>query len=61
MFGMGLNCGKLLSRNKRFYRANPNMQLNPREMLLQFGHVLQQELFPALAEAVGPPVRNFSC
>jgi hypothetical protein len=30
------------------------MQLNPREMLLQFGHVLQQELFPTLAEAIGP-------
>src|SRR5580704_10914949 len=30
------------------------MQLNPREMLLQFGHVLQQELFPILAEAIGP-------
>ena len=30
------------------------MQLNPREMLLQFGHMLQQELFPALAEVVGP-------
>jgi hypothetical protein len=29
------------------------MQLNPRETLLQFGHVLQQELFPALAESVG--------
>jgi hypothetical protein len=30
------------------------MQLNPREMLLQFGHMLQQDLFPALAEAAGP-------
>jgi hypothetical protein len=30
------------------------MPLNPREMLLQFGHMLQQELFPVLAEAVGP-------
>jgi hypothetical protein len=29
------------------------MQLTPREILLQFGHVLQQELFPALAESVG--------
>ena len=27
MFGMGLNCGKLLSRNKRFYRANPICRL----------------------------------
>jgi hypothetical protein len=29
------------------------MQLTPREILLQFGHVLQQELFPVLAESVG--------
>src|SRR5579859_5088886 len=29
------------------------MQLTPREILLQFGHVLQQELFPALVESVG--------
>src|ERR1035437_8245826 len=29
------------------------MQLTPREALLQFGHVLQQQLFPHLEAAVG--------
>jgi hypothetical protein len=29
------------------------MQLTPREALLQFGHVLQEELFPHLEAAVG--------
>src|SRR5260370_12646389 len=29
------------------------MQLTPRQALLQFGHVLQQELFPHLEAAVG--------
>ena len=32
----------------------PPMQLTPRHVLLQFGHVLQQELFPRLTEAAGP-------
>src|SRR5216684_2182140 len=30
------------------------MQLNPRELVLQFAHVLQQELFPLLQAAAGP-------
>jgi len=30
------------------------MQLNPRELVLQFAHVLQQDLFPMLQAAAGP-------
>jgi hypothetical protein len=30
------------------------MQLNPRELVMQFAHVLQQELFPLLQSAAGP-------
>ncbi len=30
------------------------MNLTPRELLLQFGHVVQQHLFPRLEESVGP-------
>jgi hypothetical protein len=30
------------------------MQLTPRQAILQFGHVLQQQLFPHLEAAVGP-------
>lgn len=30
------------------------MQLTPRQALMQFAHVLQQELFPRLQEAIGP-------
>src|SRR5258708_21084334 len=30
------------------------MQLNPRELVLQFAHVLQQDLFPVLQAAAGP-------
>jgi hypothetical protein len=30
------------------------MQLTPRHILLQFGHLLQQELIPRLEESVGP-------
>ena len=30
------------------------MQLTPRQVLLQFGHVLQQELIPRLEESLGP-------
>lgn len=30
------------------------MQLTPRQVLLQFGHVLQQELIPRVEESVGP-------
>jgi len=30
------------------------MQLTPRHVLLQFGHVLQQELIPCLDESIGP-------
>src|ERR1039458_4951867 len=32
----------------------PLMQLTPRQALLQFGHVLQQQLFPHLEAAAGP-------
>ena len=34
-------------------RANLSMQLTPRDAFLQFGHVLQQQLFPQLEAAVG--------
>jgi len=34
------------------------MQLTPRTALLQFAHVLQQELFPVLEAAVGPLSRH---
>jgi hypothetical protein len=30
------------------------MQLNPRHLVLQFAHVLQQELFPLLQAVAGP-------
>lgn len=30
------------------------MQLTPRQVLMQFGHLLQTELFPHLETAVGP-------
>src|ERR1700687_4486400 len=50
----GSNSSKLLSRNKRATGANPHMQLNPRELVMQFAHVLQQELFPLLQSAAGP-------
>jgi len=30
------------------------MQITPRDVLLQFGHVLQQDLFPHLTTALGP-------
>ena len=30
------------------------MQLTPRQFLVQFAHVLQQELFPVLREVAGP-------
>lgn len=30
------------------------MQLTPRQMIVQFAHVLQQDLFPRLEECVGP-------
>ena len=32
----------------------PDMNLNPRNALLQFGHLLQQTLFPAIEVEVGP-------
>src|SRR3954464_10817983 len=41
----------MLSPNKNRYRSEPLMQLTPRAALLQFGHVLQQQLFSSL-EAV---------
>jgi Transposase DDE domain/Transposase domain (DUF772) len=30
------------------------MQLNPRQVVVQFAHLLQQDLFPRIASAVGP-------
>jgi hypothetical protein len=30
------------------------MQLNPRQMVVQFAHILQQNLFPLMASVVGP-------
>jgi hypothetical protein len=30
------------------------MQLNPRQIVVQFAHLLQQDLFPRMAHAVGP-------
>jgi len=32
----------------------PPMQLNPLQIVTQFAHVLQQELFPELESSVGP-------
>jgi hypothetical protein len=31
------------------------MQLNPRQLIVQFAHVLQRDLFPSIMAAVGPP------
>ncbi len=31
------------------------MQLTPRKAILQFGHVLQQQLFPHVETALGEP------
>ncbi len=30
------------------------MQLNPRQVVVQFAHILQQDLFPRIARSVGP-------
>jgi hypothetical protein len=30
------------------------MQLTPRQLIVQFAHVLQQDLFPAIQAALGP-------
>ena len=30
------------------------MQLNPRQLVTQFAHMMQQELFPLLERVVGP-------
>lgn len=42
----------MLSPNKPITKQ-PLMQLTLRQAFLQFGHVLQQELFPHLSEAIG--------
>jgi hypothetical protein len=34
------------------------MQLNPRQIVTQFGHMLQEELFPLLQSAIGPLSRQ---
>jgi hypothetical protein len=34
------------------------MQLNPRQIVTQFGHMLQEELFPILRSAIGPLSRQ---
>ncbi|MDX2149141.1 MAG: transposase [Bryobacteraceae bacterium] len=38
--------------------SQPPSQHTPREALLQFGHVLQQELFPRLEEALSAPLEG---
>jgi hypothetical protein len=50
-----LNRANLESPNN-LVRSQPNlfMQLNPRQIVTQFAHVLQEELFPLLQTATGP-------
>ena len=35
-------------------RSQPPMQLTPRQFVMQFAHMMQQELFPVLESVVGP-------
>lgn len=43
-----------MSLNERSTATKPLMDLTPRQVLLQFGHVTQQTLFPILEEKLGP-------
>jgi hypothetical protein len=51
----GEDCGNLVSPNDLIKEPTPaHMQLSPRQMVVQFGHILQQDLFPRIASSVGP-------
>ena len=50
-----MNCANLVSPNGLISKANPApMQLNPRQLVTQFAHILQEELFPRLKTVTGP-------
>jgi len=50
-----LNCANLVSPNNLVREpTQPLMQLNPRQIVTQFAHLLQEELFPLLETASGP-------
>lgn len=53
-----MNCANLVSPNNLISEANPNMQLNPRQLVTQFAHILQEDLFPLVETAVGPLSRQ---
>lgn len=51
----GEDCVNLVSPNDLIKEPTPaQMQLNPRQVVVQFAHILQQDLFPLIASAVGP-------
>jgi hypothetical protein len=51
----GEDCGNLVSPNDLIKEPTPaHMQLNPRQVVVQFAHILQEDLFPRIASAVGP-------
>ena len=54
MFEMGLNCVKLLFAKTNRIPSQPHMQLTSRQVVTQFAHMLQEELFPLLRSSVGP-------
>lgn len=50
-----MDCVKLLSpTNSLMIPTQPQMQLTARQIVLQFAHMLQQDLFPLLQSEVGP-------
>src|ERR1700738_4983779 len=51
---MGLNCVKLLFAKTNRIPSQPHMQLTSRQVVTQFAHMLQEELFPLLQSSVGP-------
>ena len=52
MFGRGFDYSKVLSPQQDQLLSEPRMNLTPRQALMQFGHVLQQHLFPYVEAAV---------
>src|ERR1700730_17412991 len=51
---MGLNCVKLLFAKTNRIPSQPHRQLPSRQVVMQFAHMLQEELFPLLQSSVGP-------
>src|SRR6202048_4917133 len=51
---MGLNCVKLLFAQTNRIPSQPHMQLTSRQVVTQFAHMLQEELFPLLQSSVWP-------